>query len=147
MCASKMLGVIIPPVAWSAPPVNSELILSSAVSKPMRPHVHCLRSLWLDVVGYDCLGGSIVRLHGRFGLWVPHFLERSSSGHCLACIDVHGPDFCFRCGGHDGPDDLGDVEHGSVVGRVFVVSGHEKMAFGAAACLGYAEVGSITVDG
>ncbi len=43
-------------------------------------------------------------------------MKEGSAGDGFACVDVERVKFGFCCRGHDGFDDLGDVENGAVVG-------------------------------
>ncbi len=45
-----------------------------------------------------------------------HSVKKSSAGDVFTCVDVECAKFSFCCRGHDGFDDLGDVENGAVVG-------------------------------
>ncbi len=45
-----------------------------------------------------------------------HFVKKGSAGNGFTCVDVECAKFGFCCRGHDGFDDLGDVENGAVVG-------------------------------
>ena len=45
-----------------------------------------------------------------------HFVKKGLAGDGFTCVDVEHVKFGFCCQGHDGFDDLGDVENGVVVG-------------------------------
>ncbi len=45
-----------------------------------------------------------------------HFVKKGSAGDGFACVGVERAKFGFCCRGHDGFDDLGDIENGTVVG-------------------------------
>ncbi len=56
----------------------------------------------------------------------------------LAGVDIQCTKIGFGGGGHDGLDELGDVEDRAIVFGVGGVGGQEKVSAGTAACLGFA---------
>ena len=56
-------------------PVDEELTLYCAVAYPIKAHVDCFRSFLLDVVVGKAVGGGVVDLGWRGGLWVSQFAE------------------------------------------------------------------------
>ncbi len=100
----------------------------------------------LDMFGDNGMGGGFVCLHGRFWLWMAHFLKHALGWHSLACIGEHGTNFSLHRGRHNGFDDLRDSQDLSIVGGEFDVSGYKKMAASVALRLGLAEVGSVVVN-
>ena len=103
-------------------PEKSELFLvDRAVSQPVESHVHGFGSLRLNSGIDDRLGGRIICLHGRGGLWMPHFFEDVSFFDRLACVDISRAEFCLRGGGHDGLDYFSDVEDSFIIRGKFDV--------------------------
>jgi hypothetical protein len=60
--------------------------------------------------------------------------------------DLKGRDFGFSSGSHAMVDDMSNVENGAIIGQYVSIGGEEKVASGAAACFGFAQVAGITVD-
>ena len=70
-----MLVVIVAQVCDSGLPVDEELTLACAVTYPIKAHVDRFRSFLLDGVVGEAVGGGVVDLDWRGGLWVPQFAE------------------------------------------------------------------------
>jgi hypothetical protein len=66
-------------------------------------------------------------------------------GDGLAGVDIQRTKFGFGGGGHDGLDELGEVEDRTIVFGVGGVSGQEKVSANAAACFGFAQIEGVDV--
>jgi hypothetical protein len=64
---------------------------------------------------------------------VSHFFKSVSLWDGFVCIDVESAKFSFGGKGHEGPDELGEVEERTVVFRVGGVGEHKEMSAGMAA--------------
>ena len=141
-----MLDPIISPILAAWPPIISELFLCVAAPYSMKTHFHCFCALWLHIVSYDRMSSCIFSLHWGPELAVSHFIEALSGWDSFACIDIHGPNLCFLCQGHDCFHDLCYVEHSSIFGGERDILGHEKMSTSLASCLVFAAVRGVAVD-
>ncbi len=110
-----MFGPVVGSVVGSWVPVVLKLALGLTEAKPMESHVHCFSAVWLDVVGDDTMCCAIVDLDGRGRLLVAHLFEEVSHWDCFMGVDVEGTKFGFGCTGHDGLENFGYVEDGSIV--------------------------------
>jgi hypothetical protein len=79
-------------------------------------------------------------------LLVSNFFKCVLLGDGLLSIDIQCTKFGFGSRGHDGLDELGDVEDCAIVFGVSSVSGQEKVSTGAAVCFGFAQIGGITTS-
>ena len=70
-----MLGVIVTKVCDAGLPVDEELTVACAVAYPIKAHVDRFRSFLLDGVVGKAVGGGVVDLDWRGGVWVPQFAE------------------------------------------------------------------------
>ena len=70
-----MHGVIVAQVSDAGLPVDEELPLACAFADPVKSHVDRFRSFLLDGVFGKAVGGGVVDLDWRGGLWVPQFAE------------------------------------------------------------------------
>ena len=75
-------------LTWA--PVVAELSLECSAAEPVELHVHGLESFACNIVGYDSQGCCVISLHGRWGLFVSHFLKGMSCRDGLAAIDEKG---------------------------------------------------------
>ena len=89
--------------------------MGGAAAEPMEFHVHRFETFACYVIGNDSKGCSIVSLHGRRGLWMPHFQERMARWDGLATVDEEGAKFGFGRRLHDVFDDLSNGEDGTIV--------------------------------
>ncbi len=110
-----MFGPVNGLVFESGAPVVSKLALGIVAAKPIESHVHCFGVVSLDVVGNDTVSCAVVGLDGCRRLLVAHLFEELLHGNCFAGIDVKGAKFGFGCTGHDGLENLGDIEDGTIV--------------------------------
>ncbi len=141
-----MFGPVVGSVVESVAPLVSKLALGIAAAKQMESHVYCFGLASLDVVGNNTVSCAVVGLDGCRRLLVAHLFEELSHGNCFAGIDVKGAKFGFGCPGHDGRENLGDVEDGTVVGWIINIGRAEKMSTNTAARERFATVGCITVN-
>jgi hypothetical protein len=128
-----MFGPVVGSVVGSWGQVVSKLALGITAAKPIESHVHCFSVAWLDVVGDDTMCCAVVGLDGCGRLLVAHLFEEVSHWNCFTGIDVEGTKFGFGCTGHDGLENFGYVEDGSIVGWVINVSRAEEMTTNMAA--------------
>ena len=70
-----VLGVIVSQICDAGLPVDEELTLACVVAYPIKAHVGSFRSFLLDGVVGEAVGGGVVDLDWRGGLWVPQFVE------------------------------------------------------------------------
>ena len=70
-----VLGVIVAQVSDAGLPVDEELTLACAVLYPIKAHVDRFRSLLLDGVVGEAVGGGVVDLDLRSRLWVTQFAK------------------------------------------------------------------------
>ncbi len=75
-----------------------------------------------------------------------HFVESGVAGDCFTRVDVERDKFGFCRQGHDGFDDLGDIENGAVVGCFVGAIGEEEVSAGAAPSFWFSEIGCVAVD-
>ncbi len=133
MSGAVMFGPVVGSVVGSWAPVKSNLALQLTAVKPMESHVHCFSTAWLDVVGDDTMCCAVVGLDGCGRLLVAHFFEEVSHWDCFMGVDVEGTKFNFGCTGHDGFENFGYFEDGSIVGWVINIGRAEKMTTNTAA--------------
>jgi hypothetical protein len=122
-----MLGPVVGSVFGSWAPVVSKSALRLTAAKPMESHVNCFSAVWLDVVGDDTTCCAIVGLDGWGRLLVAQLFEEVSHWDCFMGVDVEGTKFSFGCTGHDGLENFGYVEDGSIVGWVVNIGRAEEM--------------------
>ena len=134
MSGAVMFGPVVGSVVRSWAPVVSKLALGITAAKPMEFHVHCFIAARLDVVGDDAMCCAVVSLDGCGRLLVAHLFEEVSHGDCFMCVNVKGNKFSFVYTGHDGLENFGYVEDGSIVGWVINIGRAEEMTTDPAAC-------------
>jgi hypothetical protein len=135
-----MFGSIVSSVVGSWMPVVAELALGVMAQQPVESHVHCFGAAWLNVVGDNAMGCTVVGLDGCGRLLVAHLFEEVSHGDSFMGVNVKGTKFSFGCMGHDGLEYFGNVEHGTIVGWVLDVGRAEKVTADLTFCCGFAEV-------
>ncbi len=74
-----------------------------------------------------------------------HIFKCMLLGDGLAGVDIQRTEFGFGGGGHDGLDELGEVEDCAIVFGVGGVSGQEKVSAGTAVCFGFSQIGGVAV--
>ncbi len=116
MSGTVMFGPVVGSVVGSWLPIVLKLALRLTAAKPMESHVHCFNAAWLDVVGDDSMCCAIVSLDGCGRLLLTHLFEEVSHWDCFTGIDVESTKFGFSCTGHDGLENFGCIEDGSIVG-------------------------------
>ncbi len=144
--ATMVLCPVVAVVGRAGAPKISELFLFVAVVQPQKSYVHGFGGAGQNVVGYDTKGSAVVGLDWGGGLRVAQFLEEGLAGDGFLCVDVKRAKFSFCCQGHDGFDDLGDVEDGTIVGSFVGAIGKEQLSAGADSCFWFTEIRCVTVD-
>jgi hypothetical protein len=90
MGSTMMVGKVVSLVVGVRPPVVFELFLGFSTAKPVKPHVHGICALWLDVVVDDSQCSAVVGLNWSLGLFVTYLGEELVHGYCFLGIDVKG---------------------------------------------------------
>ena len=128
-----VLGNVVDLVGGPWPPEVSELRLGGMAAEPVESHVHQFKTLAGNVVGHHPERGRVIRLHWHWRLFVVHFVQGIVRRDCFMAVNEEGTKFGFGCTGHDGLENFGYVEDGSIVGWVVNVSRAEEMTINKAA--------------
>ena len=65
-----MLGVVVAKVGVTRLTVYEELALACAIAYPIKAHVDCFHSFFLDGVVDESVGGGVVELNWSGRIWV-----------------------------------------------------------------------------
>ena len=141
-----LLGPIICQVASAWAPMETGLKSCHSVPEPVKPHVHCLRLFWLNLVVDDAICCGIVGLHWCWWFRVSHFCKYVSEVDSSFCIDENPSELCFWCGVHNCFDDLRYVKGGSVVWGDVCFGGQEKISSCSSACPWFAMLACVAMD-
>ena len=119
LCSGLPRGVLLRSLlsCWVLAASSGGFFLGNSAPEPVQLYVHGIEAFACNVVGYHSVGGRIVGLHWHGRLFVSHYLDGVTFRDGLPAVDEESSHFRFCHGGHDGFDDLGDGDNGSVVCR------------------------------
>jgi len=106
MGCGVMFGEIISPIGDPGFPVDVELALVGAITKPIEAHVHGFRSLLFDHVIDNPAGSVVVSLQGRGRLGMAKVFQRCADGADGLGIEEEGAPFRLSSTGDNLTHDL-----------------------------------------
>ena len=149
VCATVVLGLIIPQVFLPGVVTNLEYLLCLVAQQPKISHVHRPRPLALDGVGDDAHRGGVVAVDRGWGLGMAHLLQGESHDFCFDGVEEEGAEFGLGRGRGDAFENGAICEDCTVEADGAAVLGEgaeEEVAARAAARLWGREVGGVAVD-
>ena len=116
-----MFSVVVGHVLRTFTPIETELPLGGAATKPMEAHPNHFDTTLDDGVTDEARCCGVVSLNGRTGLRPSHLVEGIAKGDHFPGCGVQGCELCLGGGGQDKFDDVGDAEDWPIISRNGVI--------------------------